>query len=383
MAKLQTMDDSIWTVQIGLVTRTYNFRRGGTVRWSSNGRNVGNGTWRIEHGKMITRWNGSKTWEAWDLPLDTGGSTGKEHTQDGTFDLKAKKNVGEGTLYIRSDEAKRNFLEKCDLASGILQESVLTFTAWLSNVAISYGNAFTSHTKFVTVINDIRETEDLVAEALLSAALSFVSGGVGGLVSKAMVNAKIQNAFIFDSIKDLSKLAVKNEGGAVIGVFANKGQGIRISGMPVSPLQWQNSVTARVTSELAVVARSINEWRVAVMDDNSRFNSGFDPAVEVDKSLVLRPDQGRAVSIKKLPALDDTAMLKLQHQFEQGWFAAWIPDAEFAGEKSFTYPNGDYSGREQTRNVLLSYGHKIEFPNVEALVDKYAPGLKPFIYYVR
>jgi len=293
----------------------------------------------------------------------------------------AKQNanvVDVGTIFVRSEQAKRDFLDKCNLAGGILQESQLVFTAWLSKISISYGRAFESHAKMVEVVNKIRETEDLAAEVLLTLALTFVAGGVGGLVGGAMKAAKASD-FMVDGIKDLSKFAVKGIGGAEIGVFANKGKGIQISGMPVSPLEWQNSVNARVTSEMAVVAKSINEWRTAVMNDDGRFDSTFDPAVEVDKALVRKPDQGKAVRLKELPPLDDDAMLNLQHQFEQGWFSGWIPQAKFAGERSFTYPNGNYNGRELTRNVLLSYGHGIDFDDTNALVDKYCPPIeKPF-----
>ena len=384
--KLQTMNDSTWTVRIDGFPVTYIFSRGGTVRWRDSKGSGGSGTWRIEGGKMITRWQGDKlsSFGAWNLPLDTDGTTGTVYTERTTFDLIAKLDVVDvGTFIVRSDQAKRNFLDKCDLAGGILQESQLVFTAWLSGISISYGRAFTSHTNMVEVVKRIRETEDLAAKVLLDLALTFLAGGVGGLVSGAMKSAakdaKQIGDFMVDGVKDLAKFAVKGTGGAEIGVFANKGKGIQISGMPVSPLEWQNSVNKRVASEMAVVAKAINEWRMAVMEDNVRFDSSFDPAVEVDKALVLKPDLGSAVRLKQLPALNDDAMLKLQHQFEQGWFAGWIPQAKFAGERSFTFPNGNYQGREDTRKVLLSYGYGIDFDDTGALVDKYCPHIeKPF-----
>ena len=70
---------------------------------------------------MITRWSGSKTWEAWDLPLETTGTTGKSHMQQGTYALKAKiiNVVDVGTVYIRSDQAKQDFLHCFPFRKGI------------------------------------------------------------------------------------------------------------------------------------------------------------------------------------------------------------------------------------------------------------------------
>jgi hypothetical protein len=393
--KLQTMNDSSWTVQLFdaatpqkvAFTWTYVFSRSGAVRYrdDSKGWN-GSGNWRVEGGKIVTRWSGTKIWEAWDLPLDSDGSTGKRYMQSvSTFALKAKMNVVDvGTVYTRSKGFNTDFLTKCTLAMSILQTSQLRFATWLSGIAIAYGRAFQSHANLVAALNDLLRNEDLMAEALLGLALTFVAGGVGGLVGGVMKRAtrgeegKLAD-FMVDSIKDLSKFAVRTSGGNAIGVFANDGQGIKISGMPVSPLEWENSVNERVSGEMAVVSSAITEWITAITKNNVYFDASFDPAVEVAKSLVLKREQGPDVPLTELRELDDNVKRNLQHQFEQGWFAPWVKQAKFAGEKSMTYPDGNWQGRAASRKLLLDYGHQIGFAPTDALVNQYCPGIeKPF-----
>src|SRR6202034_3375767 len=198
--KLQTMNDSTWTVQWfdaavpqkPAFTWTYAFTRTGAVRYTDDSKGLNaNGNWRIEGGRMVTRWPGTKTYEAWDLPLDSDGSTGKRYMQDlAPYNLKAKMNIVEvGTVYIRSKGFDTDFLAKCTLAMSILQTSQLKFATWLSGIAIAYGRAFQSHTNLVNALNELLRNEDLMAEALLGLALTFVAGGVGGLVWGGMKRA--------------------------------------------------------------------------------------------------------------------------------------------------------------------------------------------------
>ena len=52
------------------------------------------------------------------------------------------------------------------------------------------------------------------------------------------------------------------------------------------------------------------------MSDDDSFDAGFDPALEVDKALVMILWDGRRVRIAELPEVDKPS---LQKQFESGW----------------------------------------------------------------
>lgn len=87
---LMTMPDLTWTVTVHQWTWVYTFSHKGGVTWRdpANGMH-GSGTWRIDKGKLITRWTASSTYEEWNLPLNLRGTLGKCHMEEGTYDLRA------------------------------------------------------------------------------------------------------------------------------------------------------------------------------------------------------------------------------------------------------------------------------------------------------
>jgi hypothetical protein len=85
------MPDLKWTVHVHRWTWIYTFSRNGAVSWRDpfNGMHA-NGSWRMEKGKLITRWVASKTWEEWDVPINPHAATGQCHMEEGTYDLEAE-----------------------------------------------------------------------------------------------------------------------------------------------------------------------------------------------------------------------------------------------------------------------------------------------------
>jgi hypothetical protein len=279
-------------------------------------------------------------------------------------------------IFTRTPESKTKFLENCNIASGRLTVAQLVFTRFLSSISIAYGRAFDSHNALVKAINDIQTSGDKAADLILgqflTLSLAFVSGGIGGVIGDTMKKAG-EDVFIVDAIKDLAKFSIKGVGGAAIGVLADGGRNAQIDGMPQSPAEWQNSVNERITDELSLVAKSIDEWRTAVTKDDASFDAGFDPAVEVDECLVLKPSQGPPVPLANLPEVNKD---QLQNQFEQGWLVAWLPKATFAGGKSFRFPNGSPNLRDNCRAVLSRYGQKIRLAGIDALVNQFCPRIE-------
>jgi hypothetical protein len=87
---LYTMPDMKWNVRVKDWSWIYAFSRQGTVAWRDpfNGMS-GRGTWHIRDGELITRWAGSRTWEAWQLPLSPNITLGECHMGNETHELVA------------------------------------------------------------------------------------------------------------------------------------------------------------------------------------------------------------------------------------------------------------------------------------------------------
>jgi len=85
------LDGLVWRVRVDRWTWVYTFSARGTVSWRDpfNGMH-GNGNWRIEKDKLITRWSASKTWEEWDLPINPRSASGQCHMDGTTYDLWAE-----------------------------------------------------------------------------------------------------------------------------------------------------------------------------------------------------------------------------------------------------------------------------------------------------
>src|SRR6185437_11425674 len=87
---LLTMLDLSWKVRVNYWTWIYTFSSKGAVSWRDpfNGQK-GSGTWKKAGDKIVTRWQASKTWEEWDVPISIQHATGRCHMAEGTYDLVA------------------------------------------------------------------------------------------------------------------------------------------------------------------------------------------------------------------------------------------------------------------------------------------------------
>ncbi len=351
---LSTMTDMKWTVHVHKWTWIYTFTGRGSVSWKDpfNGM-TGQGTWRIEGGKVVTRWLHSKTWEAWDTPIDPLAARGKCHMQEGTYDLRAEAlnfvEIDTPTCFTRSPEGKARFLESCNSANRNVQISQVHFGGWLSSISIAYGEAFEAHSK---ILNEISAKVKLANELLLGFALAFLGGGVGGLVGKAMKDAGSSD-FMIDGVKDLAKFAVRGPGGAAL-------RSTGISGMPTSPFLWQNRINERVLKEMSLVLKLIESWRTAVQSDDDGFDAGFDPAQVVDRALVIKGPSGGV----RLASLPEVNKITLQQDFEKGWLVAWIKTESVSNIPMV---------RDSTRDTLRAYGLRLGLQSVGDLLDKYCP----------
>lgn len=360
MSMLANIADVNWTVvcenRSNRFVWLYVFSPNGTVRWKDEGNGMtGNGTWQIKDTKLITRWYNSATVETWNAPpIDPRNWTGTCTMKGFQYSLKAvARNFFEvdlGTDYHRTPESKAAFLDSCVRAKGKLQTATLLFSAWLSGISIAYGQAFEAHNR---VLNDISATERLATELLLGFATAFLGGGVGGSVGAAMKAASAGD-FMVDGVKDLAKFSVRGPSAAI---FRAK----QVTGMPASPLQWQNSINQRVSSEMALISAQIDEWHEAVASDDTSFNANFDPTKETEEDLTIHHD-GIVVRLLSPPPLEES----LQTKFEQGWLVAWI---RTYGRSVTQIP----VARESVYGKLSDYGRRLGDGNIEALLNDYIP----------
>src|SRR3982750_1116148 len=105
---LYSMPDIKWKVQVNRWLWTYTFSHTGTVSWKDpfNGMH-GNGSWRIDRGKLVMSWHASKTREEWDYPINPNGMAGQCFMEEGTYDVWAEAvnyYVGPGDVVTAGDK---------------------------------------------------------------------------------------------------------------------------------------------------------------------------------------------------------------------------------------------------------------------------------------
>jgi hypothetical protein len=182
---------------------------------------------------------------------------------------------------------------------------------WFLGICIAYGTAYKRHTDALT---DQAETNKLLQDLILGAALAFVAGGVGGLVATSMQRAKA-GAFIVDGLNELSQFIVGSGGQAAV----QQAKPVDASGLkafPTDPLQWQNELEMRIEAESLHVGLQLEEWQHAANEDDPGFMLNFDPRVAVDRAL--------RISGQDPASLPDVDHAETADVFEKGMWATWL-----------------------------------------------------------
>jgi hypothetical protein len=376
MAILATMTDISWNVDCQTPTQSFKWvytftvnakSNDGTVTWKDERSNQGGaGTWRIEGGKLVTRWANSATVERWDVPINTKDWHGTCVMQGKNCTLKAVSqdiviviNVSEIQFYARTPKEKTDFLKRCTAARRAFDTAKLKMSAFLSKLGITYSRAFGEHEK---LMKDIDAAEKLVEEMLLGFALAFVGGGVGGAVGAFMKQAAASD-FMIDGVKDIAKFSVRGPGAKL---FLTKHN----AKMPDNPLEWKEGLNERASTELAFISEQLTGWEEAVENDDDSFDADFDPFQELKDDMIVLNDK-TTVNLFDLPDFDRD---QLQIQFQQGWLFGWMK------EKGHTVSHIPMS-RDIVRDKLRGYGRGINLPDLDKLIDAYVPNERPaFIY---
>jgi hypothetical protein len=240
---------------------------------------------------------------------------------------------------------KQQFLNSCSEATTTVLAADLSFSAWLSGIAIAYSDAWKTHTDFIKAMGSQAK---LAQDILLGAALAFIPGAMGGVLSDVMkMSIKANNETwlvaavrsnlpavadvmrdlkagtpTIDGVKDLAKWGWRNPDLTGLTVPVNDAY----KKFPADPLVWQNSVNERVKTELANVTRLIVSWEHAVNTNDKRFVCDFDPAKKVRKALyfvpkTIGPVGPVAVDITNQVQIDTPGVSKF---FQAGFLTTWI-----------------------------------------------------------
>lgn len=223
-----------------------------------------------------------------------------------------QKNADDESPVTEADWQK--FLERCQKCNTLLDLADRTFSAWLSSVTVAYGDAWKEHTG---VLNDQSAHERLVNDMILNAVFAFLPGGVGGLIGKALKDAKAGD-FIVDGLKDLTKWTLRGTGPVALTGGGPPSVGPSSSGLkafPDDPLKWQSLTNLRTKSELALATKELLRWQGAAINRDKDFNPKIDPEQALKSCLTIH-----GTSLLTLQPVDiGSTTRKIEKGFWKGW----------------------------------------------------------------
>jgi len=227
---------------------------------------------------------------------------------------------------LESEMDRTHFLEKCSQADSRVLAAKLRLDAWLGSVCNAYASAWEVHTK---VLKDQDASDRLLGDIILTAALTFVAGGVGGLIGEAMRKAG-RGAFMVDAVKDLAKLGIK-----AAGSVARPRSAAALAAFPPDPLKWRGLKEQRVNTELAVVTEALLGWRDRA--GKQGFSMNFDPDVEVFEALKI---DGTPVGSLR-PVDEGATALKMEKGFWTKWLEHYAYTVVAKAAARYPYPRRD------------------------------------------
>jgi hypothetical protein len=235
----------------------------------------------------------------------------------------AAVNVGaaDGTLILQVPTLRPvNFAIRADVDMDVQRFLNLTIEAntkvdnnykaassWWLGLCIAYGTAYKRHTD---ALKDQAETDQLVQDLILGAALAFMSGGIGGVVVSAMERKQV-GQFLIDGAEELTQFGVESSGEAVPSAV-----GLGLEAFPTDPLRWQGLAERSVDNESLKVGLQLEAWQHRANANDPTFRLNFDPVAAVESALRIA---GRAPV--DLPDVDQA---RTADDFERGMWATWL-----------------------------------------------------------
>lgn len=232
---------------------------------------------------------------------------------------------------------RQHFLNLANQCDTTIARAYTRANSVMEVVSAAYGNAYDSHEKTLRAQS---ASNRLAEEIILSAALAFIPGGVGGVVGGMMKKAT-KNEFLIDGIKDMAKAGARGVQAAVVG----KQDSGNLTPMAKDPRTWRAQYAVRVNTEKEKVLDLLNSWKTKANNSDPTFYRNFDPVAVMDKSLVSGGE-----ALKDVPVPDQVTS---QKQYELGMWKEWLQTYGYTVVES----PGMYGGR--SKSIQENQGKKI------------------------
>ena len=206
---------------------------------------------------------------------------------------------------------RQEFINKCATAHQIVDGKYDLIGAFTKELATMYGQAWKLHTGALKGANARRQ---IMAELMMGAALGFVTGGVGGAISKYITGRMGKDGYggavAGDAFKDLWKDTSRRLGMAGLKPPAPPA----FEAFPTDPSVWQNKEESAILRESGNMKLLISSWSGAA-SGGPEFLTDFDPVETINQKLLVA-----GVTPEKLGSPDKLEGLR----FEKGFWKAWL-----------------------------------------------------------
>lgn len=201
----------------------------------------------------------------------------------------------------------QQFLNLSAEANSLIGSAYAAAQARVNEMSLAYADAWSKHTGALQAAS---ARQQLVANLIMTAALTFVAGAAGPFISSAMQKLTTTQNLV-DGAVDLGKWAITQAGTAVGAPTAAP-----LRAFPTDPAAWQNLVEARLNQEKSNVYGILAWWQGRVNAQDASFNLDMNP-VNAMRSLL----RAGGTALDAVAQIDVAEQSK---QFERGFWASWV-----------------------------------------------------------
>jgi len=269
------------------------------------------------------------TWRGTYVAASVGDVEGSLSLTAGNFTDRTPLISHEISLNIQF--SRQEFLNRQGMADRLVLNQYLGLEGATETLCRNYSTAWKNHTD---ALSEASKNERLVGELILTAALTFATGGVGGVVGNYMKNTLQAGAFVSDAVKDLAKLGFKSGMSAAL---PGGGGGAPFAAFPEDPASWGSRAKQRVSDECKGVHDCVVDWDAQILSNNSNFRRDFDPHEEISQALRIAGQNLSSAAGSLTTSADD---------FEKGFWTNWLEHygytAEFSGMAGMYMPDENW-----------------------------------------
>lgn len=227
---------------------------------------------------------------------------------------------------------RQQFINLCNQCDTKISRAYTRANSVMEVLSAAYGSAYQGHQDTLTAQS---ASNQLAERIILSAALAFIPGGVGGVVGNMMQNAAVGN-FLAGALTDMAKAGVASVQTAV--VPGGGGGGSPMRPMGANPRTWRAQYVVRVNTEKEHVLDILDNWKTKANASDPDFYLNFNPVTVTERSLVQNGQP-----LKDMPVPDQAEHERL---FELGFWRDWLQTFAYTVEATPSYRGVRYTTRE-------------------------------------